>query len=121
MAKTSTDLLEIILRECAASGTQPWYPSVYAQETGVPREALDASCDELRLGGLVRLTDWVQGRGQGYVLTPEGMEAVQSPRLLGRLRAEGVPAPTAPTATTPGVRADGRTTTWDRGEDARAA
>jgi len=120
MANTSTDLLEMILRECAAAGAQPWYPSAYAQQTGLPRDALDASLDELRLGGLIRLTDWVQGSGQGYVLTPEGKEVVQSPRLLGRLRANGVPARPTPPLTKPGVR-EGHTTPWERGEDVRAA
>jgi membrane associated rhomboid family serine protease len=121
MAKISTDLMEMILRECARAAPQPWYPSAYAQETGLAREELDASLDELRLGGLIRLTDWVQGRGQGYTLTPEGQALLDSPRLLERLRANGVARrPVAPPATRP-WRADERPTAWDRGEQVRAA
>jgi len=111
----------MILRECAGSGEQPWYPAAYSQATGVPRDALDAAVDELRLGGLIRLTDWVQGRGQGYVLTSEGKEVVESPRLLNRLRVQGVPARAVPPVATQAIRGDGQFTAWDRGEEVRAA
>src|SRR5262249_62056834 len=114
MANVSTDLLEIILRECATAAPAPWYPAAYAQATGVARDALDASLDELRLGGLVRLTDWVQGRGQGYALTPEGAQVLENPRLLGRLRSNGVPQKTA-AALAPAPEAGERTTTGARG------
>jgi membrane associated rhomboid family serine protease len=120
MANTSTDLLELILRECAASSPQPWYPSAYVQATGVPRDGLDASLDQLRLGGLIRLTDWVQGHGQGYVVTAEGAEVVQNPRLLGRLRA-GVPVRPAAATLVPASRPSDRPTTWERGEAVRTA
>jgi membrane associated rhomboid family serine protease len=89
MATPTTDLLEIILRECAGARPQPWYPYDYARDTGLPRDALDEPLDRLRLGGLVRLTDWVQGKGQGYTLTPAGERVLARPRLLDRLR-EGV-------------------------------
>src|SRR5437879_4299129 len=82
MADVSTDLLEMALREIAAARTEPWYPSVYCQATGVSRDALDRCLDQLRLAGLVRLTDWEQGRGQGYALTPEGQVVLDNPRLL---------------------------------------
>jgi membrane associated rhomboid family serine protease len=92
--------LEMILRRCAEAAPQPWYPSRFAQETGTPRDSLDAHLDRLRLAGLVRLTDWVQGLGQGYTLTPEGSELLQNPRLLKRwingevvLRRPAEPAP----------------------------
>jgi membrane associated rhomboid family serine protease len=120
MAKASTDLLEVILRECVRTGNQPWYPSTYVQETGLSRDDLDASLDDLRLGGLVRLTDWVKDRGQGYVLTPEGKAVVDSPRLLERLRTNGVPAQPVPASARVMRQAD-RPTAWDRGEDVRAA
>jgi membrane associated rhomboid family serine protease len=120
MANTSTDLMEIILRECAGAAPQPWYPSVYAQGTGVPRDTLDVSLDQLRLGGLVRLTDWVQGRGQGYELTSEGADIVANPRLMNRLRANGV-APRTAAAMSRAAEADDEPTTWDRGEEVRAA
>src|SRR5262249_46071369 len=89
MATPTTDLLEIILRECAGTRPQPWYPYDYARDTGLPRDALDEPLDRLRLGGLVRLADWVQGKGQGYTLTPAGERVLARPRLLDRLR-EGV-------------------------------
>src|SRR4051794_508507 len=93
MAKSHTELLEMILRECAAAQTHPWYPAAFAKATGVPREPLDASLDQLRLSGLVKLTPWVAGQGQGYQLTPHGAEVLQQPRLLARLRAGDVPEP----------------------------
>ena len=40
----------------------------------------------LRLGGLIRIADWAQGKGQGYALTPEGASVLESPRELARLR-----------------------------------
>jgi len=101
MAHPHTELLEIILRECAAAGTHPWYPAVFANSTGVPREPLEASLDQLRLNGLVQLTPWVQGQGQGYQLTPHGAEVLQHPRLLDRLRQGEVPQ--APPQTAPSL------------------
>jgi membrane associated rhomboid family serine protease len=92
MASPPTELLEMILRECAAARPQPWYPADYTQGTGVPRDDLDASLDQLRLGGLIRLTDWIPGKGQGYTLTPAGERVLDRPRLLGQLRGGAVPA-----------------------------
>jgi membrane associated rhomboid family serine protease len=123
MAELSSDLLEIVLKDVAAAGAEPWYAADYAQATGVPRDRLDACLDRLRLSSLVRLTDWVQGRGQGYALTPEGEQVVHNPRLLDRLR-EGRELPRRAEARsqagpTPTLREPG--TTWDRGEAIRAA
>jgi membrane associated rhomboid family serine protease len=119
MAEMLTGLAEMILRDVAASGPEPWYPGAYVQATGVPREAVDACLDTLRLGGLLRLTDWVQGRGQGYALTPLGEDVLASPRLLNRLR-EGRELPRRPQepAAEPSLREG---TTWARGEAVRAA
>ncbi len=122
MAEPTTDVLEMVLRDVASARTEPWYPADYAQATGVPREQLDACLDRLRLSGLVRLTDWVQGRGQGYTLTPEGAQVLDSPRLLARLR-EGRELPrrleAAPEPAPRSLREPG--TAWDRGEAIRAA
>jgi membrane associated rhomboid family serine protease len=122
MAELSTDLLEIVLKDVATAGAGPWYAADYAQATGVPRDRLDACLDRLRLSGLVRLTDWVQGRGQGYQLTPEGEHVLSNPRLLDRLR-EGRELPRRAEARSqaapPTLREAG--TTWDRGEAIRAA
>jgi rhomboid protease GluP len=81
--------LEELLRRVADSGPEPWYPSLYAQAAGIARDRIDPYLDQLRMGGLIRLTDWVQGRGQGYALTPEGREVLHNPRYLARLVADG--------------------------------
>jgi rhomboid protease GluP len=89
MSDPANHTLEAILRACAAHAPQPWYPQV--EGLGIPREQLEPSLDALRLGGLIRLTDWVQGKGQGYALTPAGAKALESPYVLGRLRKGDVP------------------------------
>jgi membrane associated rhomboid family serine protease len=91
MAHAPAELLEIILRECARAQPHPWYAAHFAQATGVPRQALDANLDRLRLSGLVKLTEWMPDHGQGYQITPEGEEVLRQPRLLARLRAGDVP------------------------------
>lgn len=91
MDEPETHPLEVILRVCAEAAPEPWYPSTHAEAAGVPRAVLDPYLDRLRLAGLVRLTDWVQGHGQGYALTPEGAQVLQTPRLLRRLRDGQVP------------------------------
>jgi membrane associated rhomboid family serine protease len=101
MATAHTELLEIILRECAAAQGRPWYPSAFASATGVPREPLEACLDQLRLNGLVQLTPWVQGHGQGYQLTPAGAEVLRQPRLLAKLREGEVPQVRLPAAAEP--------------------
>jgi membrane associated rhomboid family serine protease len=121
MSELSLHSLEEILKQCAAAAPDPWYPSSFALSRGIPRERLDADLDQLRLGGLLRLTDWVPGHGQGYTLTQEGADFVNDPRQLARLRAAGgVPArPTAP-ALVPAAD-NSRPTAWERGEAVRAA
>jgi membrane associated rhomboid family serine protease len=91
MANTHHELLEMILRECAAAQPHPWHPATFVQLTGAPREPVEASLDQLRINGLVCLTPWVQGQGQGYQLTPHGVEVLKQPRLLARLREGEVP------------------------------
>src|SRR5881296_2708478 len=89
MATAGHDLLELLLRECARTAPQPLYPSQFAAATSVPRPEVEQGLEHLRLGGLLRLTDWMQGRGQGYTVTTEGAELAGSPRLLDRLRRDG--------------------------------
>jgi membrane associated rhomboid family serine protease len=116
---SATDLLEIILRECARLAPEPLYPGAYVQGTGVARTSLDDALDQLRLGGLIRLTDWTQGRGQGYTVTPSGSAVLQSSRLLERLRTHGTtPRPVPVLEAVPESRA--RTSTWTRGEAVRS-
>src|SRR4051794_40754510 len=59
MTTPATDPRETILLECAAVAPNPWYPKDYAEAHGVHRDSLDPHLDELRLGGLIHLTDWV--------------------------------------------------------------
>ncbi|HEV3257090.1 MAG TPA: rhomboid family intramembrane serine protease [Gemmataceae bacterium] len=110
----------MILRRCAEAAPDPWYPSAYARETGITRESLDPYLDQLRLGGLIHLTDWVQGHGQGYALTPEGTEILHSPRLLARVKNGQMPVLANGPADMP-PRVQSASTTWERGEAARAA
>lgn len=106
------------MRGCAAALPGPWYPAAAAQELGIARERLDQHLDQLRLAGLVRLTEWVQGKGQGYAVTPQGQTVLESPRLLARLRQGEAPAVAA---AEPPAAAHGAATRWERGEAARAA
>ena len=80
-ANLSPDLLEIILRDCAEAAPQPWYPAAYVQATGVPRDALDSSLDQLRLGGLVRLTDWVKDQGRESCADARGARGLAETRV----------------------------------------
>jgi rhomboid protease GluP len=110
---------EIILHLCAEAAPTPWYPKTYAQVTGIERDSLDPPLERLRLAGLIRLTEWTQGHGQGYVLTPEGTEFLHNPQALAHLRAGQLPPP--PKAILPpAVPAAGRPTPWQRGEIVRA-
>jgi membrane associated rhomboid family serine protease len=115
MSNASLHPLELILRRCAEKAPDPWYPSDYAKETGNARDSLDPYLDQLRLGGLTRLTDWVAGRGQGYALTPAGEEILKNPRQLARLVAGKWSPPVVrenrPTATA--------SSPWERGESVR--
>jgi membrane associated rhomboid family serine protease len=118
MPESSVHPLESILRLCAAAAPQPWYPSAYAKETNTTRDTLDPHLDQLRMVGLIRLTDWMPGLGQGYALTPTGEDILKSPRQLGRLAA-GKWSP-------PAERNDKRLETtrsspWERGEAVRNA
>jgi membrane associated rhomboid family serine protease len=92
MTDSRMDPFELILRQCAEAAPAPWYPRAFAETTGIPRETLDPFLDQLRLRGLVRLTDWVSGNGQGYALTPEGERVLRSPSLLAQLRTGRLPA-----------------------------
>jgi membrane associated rhomboid family serine protease len=111
--------LEAILTWCREADPSPWYPSTVTQVSGIPREQLDPYLDELRLGGLIRLTDWVAGKGQGYALTPAGIEVAANPRLLERIKAQGVPP--EPVVLRPTGSAEADTAVWDRGEQIRNA
>ena len=115
-----------VLRWCAAAAPGLWFPSAHAASTGTPRDALDDPLWKLRQAGLVQVGDWVKGRGQGFLLTPDGTAALTDPAKLARaadppppppvidVPPAAVPDPTAP----PPVR---QLTRFDRGEMARQA
>jgi len=109
---------EMILQLCANSAPEPWYPADFARSMDIPPNRLDEPLDQLRLAGLIELTDWISGKGQGYQLTPDGEAVFHSPRLLARLRAGQLPPPGAlPTESTqPAFRG----TEYGRGEAVRA-
>src|SRR5262249_51632396 len=118
MDQKLNDVLEAVLLECAQRAPAPLYAAEYADTMRIPRSQLDDALDRLRLAGLVRLTDWVQGRGQAYVLTPQGAEVTSAPRLLADVRRNGVAAAPVPAPLRAEV-AEKRTSAWDRGEAVR--
>jgi membrane associated rhomboid family serine protease len=95
-----------VLKACADAS--PLYPTQFTSANGLDRPTLDGALDRLRLLGLVEMTDWAQGKGQGYRVTPAGAGALQK----GRIAAAPPPAEEA---------APARETTWDRGEQVRSA
>ena len=113
MPEASTDMMLAILRACQPVGQSPLYPSQYVKETGIDRALLDQGLDQLRLAGLIRLTDWQAGLGQGYALTEDGMEARQQGQDLKRWlhRPKSVPAAAQKVQQTP----------WEKGEMVREA
>lgn len=120
MPTSSTDLLKTILQECAAALPAPWYPSSLVQETGISRDALDGALDELRLAGLIRLTDWEQGKGQGYTVTANGQKLLQDHRLFDRLGTGPVPR-TRPTPPVLNLAEGERPPGWERAKAVRDA
>jgi membrane associated rhomboid family serine protease len=109
--------MEVLLRYCEKARPQPWYPSAFCRESGIPRDVLDPHLDALRMSGLIRLTDWVPELGQGYVLTPAGETVVTNPHAMAALRKGSVPVVKAP----PSHDDDLAPSVWDRGEAVRNA
>lgn len=96
MPPTERELLTDVLRACYEAAPKPLYAAPFAQARGLDRAVLDRALDELRLKGLLRLTEWVQDLGQGYTLTHAGLSLLENPRGLR----PGAPIPTAPTQVT---------------------
>jgi membrane associated rhomboid family serine protease len=92
MTPIDRELLTDLLHACYDAAPQPLYPAQFAQDNGIDRATLDRALDDLRLRGLVRLTDWMQGLGQGYTLTQAGADAIENRRGLK----PGAPLPRAP-------------------------
>ncbi|MFO0966416.1 MAG: rhomboid family intramembrane serine protease [Gemmataceae bacterium] len=84
MADAINPLFLKVLDACKAQAPEPLYPKPFAIAENVDRTELDAALDHLRHLGLIRFTDWVQGMGQGYALTPEGQQVMENPLLLDR-------------------------------------
>jgi membrane associated rhomboid family serine protease len=105
---------DAVLRLCAAADQTPWFPSQYAQTSGIDRNSLDDPLNQLRNAGLVRIGGWEAGKGQWYVLTDAGREAVANPGAVARTRDEPV------RAVIPQLR-NNRLTAWERGEAVRSA
>lgn len=87
---TASEPMVELLRGIAASEPTPWYAGEFARTAGVSRDALDEPLNQLRVAGLVRMTDWEAGKGQGYLLTPEGQRALLRPE---RIKTEVTPSP----------------------------
>lgn len=116
MASHPTPTIDEILKSCVTSAPRPWRPSEYARSAGVERDSLDEPLNRLRLAGLVRLTDWEPGIGQGYLPTEAGTAVAANAGSLERLRNGATPAPA------PANRALRRTSdAYRRGEQIRVA
>jgi membrane associated rhomboid family serine protease len=110
---------EGILKLCAQAAPAPWYPGDFAQEKGWDRAHLDEPLDQLRLAGLIELTDWVSGKGQGYRLTPDGEAVIRSPRLMSYVREGRIPVLQRAAGPSGQPAYDG--TPWSRGEAIRTS
>ena len=77
---------EAILRMCAKSAPQPWYPRLYAQSVGMSQNALYAFVEDLWLDGLVQKAQGSPETGPGLTLTPAGLDVLQDPAALERLK-----------------------------------
>jgi membrane associated rhomboid family serine protease len=117
MAELTTENLESVLRSIAAAGPEPWYPKLHAESSGVARDSLDAPLEKLRVAGLIRLTDWVKDRGQGYVLTPEGTGALNDGKTLARVRDGKLSLPSTSSHAVPRTRG---ASAYERGEEVRS-
>jgi membrane associated rhomboid family serine protease len=84
---------EAILRLCETAAPNPWYPRDHCEQNGIARASIDPLLDQLRMSGLIELTDWVDGHGQGYRLTMPGRSLLADPRSLARLARGELPAP----------------------------
>lgn len=86
MSDDANSLKETLLRQCLAADPAPWYPKEYAQTAGINRESIYGPMNDLRGANLVQLTEWIRGKGQGYIITPLGKEVLDDPVFLAQLR-----------------------------------
>ncbi|HEY7312154.1 MAG TPA: rhomboid family intramembrane serine protease [Gemmataceae bacterium] len=87
MSESGLNPLESILRLCAASAPEPWYPRLYAKQSGVNAQALGLCLEELWLSGLIEKSPGNDETGPAISLTREGERVLLDPEALGRLRA----------------------------------
>jgi len=102
MSTPTAPLADTILRAIAESSTTPWYPAAFAEATATVRDSLNSPLSDLRISGLVELTDWVSGKGQGYRITTDGRDVLKNPSGIIKRIAEGsrlVPIRTSSTET----------------------
>lgn len=112
----ATPLRETLLRQCLTADPTPWYPKEYAQSSGADRDSLYGPLNDLRAANLVQLTEWIRGKGQGYVITPLGKEVLSDPVFLAQLR-DGKPPAQSVVKAEPAAAA----TRFEIGEIARKA
>ena len=79
---SESSLRETLLRSISEHGDGPWYPRWYADKTGTELETLYSPLNDLRIADLIRLTEWVAGLGQGYVITDRGREVLGDQAFL---------------------------------------
>jgi rhomboid protease GluP len=77
---------EAILRMCARTAPQPWYPRLYAQSVGMSQDALYRYLEDLWLDGLVRKGEGTAETGPGLTLTEAGRDVLDDPAALQRLK-----------------------------------
>lgn len=119
MTDATSNPLEEILRHCESAAPNPWYPSDHARAAGILRDSLDPHLNDLRVSGLIRLTDWLKGRGQGYLLTPLGEQVLKDPRALTQLRIGNLPRSMQEPETRPGTSE--AENPWERSDAVRDA
>lgn len=115
MPPPAPELSETILQTCLRLFPEAWYPHKNPLSPEIPTEEVDRTLNDLRMLGLINLTDWKAGVGQGYQITPLGIEIAQNPLFLKRLREEStlsLPHSDEPTS-------DPATNSFEQGERAR--
>ena len=87
MSESGLNPLESILRLCAAAAPEPWYPRLFAKQSGVDAQALGLCLEELWLSGLIEKSPGNDETGPAISLTREGERVLLDPEALRRLRA----------------------------------
>jgi membrane associated rhomboid family serine protease len=91
MDQATANPFEVILRLCAAAAPGPWYPRVYAKNSGTDFASLRSYLEELLLDDLLVKVPGSAETGPGLLLTPAGRRVLESPDALRHLR-DGRPA-----------------------------